>query len=94
MEFNPATGAIEWEYAGTDDAPLRSDIRSCQQRLANGNVLINESDHGRLLEVTRDGEIVWEFVHPVRGGEDDRLVPVVSSALRYDVSELPFLGGG
>ena len=94
VEFNPKTGAIEWEYAGTPTAPLRSDIRSCQQRLANGNVLINESDHGRLLEVTREGEIVWEFVHPVRGGEDDSMVPVVSSARRYDASELPFLSGG
>ena len=30
-------------------------------RHIHGNVLITESEGGRLLEVTRDGEIVWEF---------------------------------
>lgn len=92
IEFDPRTGDIVWEYAGSSEAPLRSDIRSCQQRLANGNVLINESDYGRLLEVTENGEIVWEFVHPVRGGEGDSLIPVASGARRYGKAELPFLG--
>jgi len=32
--------------------------------LPNGNVLIAESDSGRLFEVTSDGEIVWEFLNP------------------------------
>ena len=91
VEFNPKTSQIEWQFVGTAELPLRSDIRSCQQLLTNGNVLINESDHGRLLEVTRDGQVAWEFVHPVRGGPGDSMVPVVSSARRYDASELPFL---
>ena len=36
------------------------------QRLANGNTLITESDSGRAFEVTREGEIVWEFWNPER----------------------------
>jgi hypothetical protein len=36
-----------------------------QQRLPNGNTLITESDKGRLLEVTRGGRIVWEYVNPL-----------------------------
>ena len=34
------------------------------QRLPNGNTLINEASFGRFFEVTRDGEIVWEYVNP------------------------------
>ena len=43
-------------------------VRSCQQQLPNGNVLITESDRGRLLEVTRAGEIVWEYWNPYNYG--------------------------
>ena len=38
--------------------------KSAAQRLPNGNTLITESHCGRLFEVTRDGEIVWEFINP------------------------------
>ena len=91
LEFNPRSREIVWQYAGTADAPLRSDIRSRQQLLAGGNVLITDSDNGRLLEVTRDGEIVWEYLNPIRGGERDDLIPVVCGGHRYTAAELPFL---
>ena len=73
-----------WQYAGTQESPLDSDIRSYSQRLANGNTLITESNGGRILEVTGDGEIVWEFVNPVRGGPDDGQIPIICKAERLD----------
>ncbi|GAG47936.1 unnamed protein product, partial [marine sediment metagenome] len=39
---------------------------SSAQRLPNGNTLITEGDNGRIFEVTRDGEIVWEYITPTR----------------------------
>ena len=36
------------------------------QRLPNGNTFICEGGTGRLFEVTKSGEIVWEFVNPDR----------------------------
>ncbi|ESR22706.1 arylsulfotransferase family protein [Lutibaculum baratangense] len=77
LEYNPRNSAIVWEYGGTPDDPLDSMIRSSQQALANGNTLITESSGGRLLEVTRQGEIVWEYVNPVRGGEGEGRIPIV-----------------
>lgn len=91
VEFNPGNRQIEWLYTGDQNRYLRSDTRSCQQLLANGNVLITEGDHGRIVEVNRAGETVWEFVHPLRGGENLELVPLVCGARRYTVEELPFL---
>jgi hypothetical protein len=37
------------------------------QRLPNGNTLITESSFGRFFEVTKEGEIVWEYVNPFFG---------------------------
>lgn len=84
LEFDPRTMEIVWQYQGTAEAPLESDIRSYTQRLPNGNTLITESNVGRILEVTRDKEIVWEFINPVRDGPQGR-IPIVCKAQRLDV---------
>jgi hypothetical protein len=88
IEFDPRTAGIVWQYAGTADAPLESAIRSSQQRLANGNTLITESDGGRILEVTPEGEIVWEFLNPVRGGDEGTMIPIICWAQRLGPDEL------
>lgn len=88
IEFDPQTGGVSWRYGGSAEHPLESIIRSCQQRLPNGNTLITESDGGRLVEVNPAGDIVWEFVNPVRGGDGDRLIPVVSSGQRISPQSL------
>lgn len=84
IEFDPGTLNIVWYYSGDTERPFESEIRSAAERLPNGNTLITESDGGRLFEVTRNGEIVWEYVNPVRGGERDQYIPVVSGGQRID----------
>ena len=37
------------------------------QRLPNGNTLITEGSDGRVFEVTKDHELVWEFISPYWG---------------------------
>lgn len=82
IEFDPRTSEIVWEYSGSQSNPLDSQIRSSQQRLAGGNTLITESNGGRILEVSPEGEIVWEYINPVRGGDEDRFIPIVCWAQR------------
>ena len=53
---------IVWSY--TADG-FHSFLLSGAQRLPNGNTLITEGQRGRLIEVSADGEVVWEFVNPV-----------------------------
>jgi hypothetical protein len=86
VEFDPETMEIVWQYAGTADSPLDSDIRSYSQRLRNGNTLITESNGGRILEVTPDRSIVWEYTNPVRGGPDNARIPIICKAQRIDAS--------
>ena len=52
---------IVWTYAADG---FYSSALSGAQRLPNGNTLITEGRHGRLIEVSADGEVVWEFVNP------------------------------
>jgi hypothetical protein len=92
IEFDPSTTDIVWQYAGTPEEPFESDVRASQERLANGNTLITEETGGRIIEVTPEGEIVWEFVNPVRAegrGEDGGdVIPIVSWAQRIDPASL------
>jgi len=64
VEVNPKTGEIEWEYKDNPPQRFYSHFISGCQRLPNGNTLICDGANGRLFEVTRDKEIVWEFNNP------------------------------
>jgi len=61
LEIDPKSGDIVWRYEGSESAPFYSAYRGGCQKLANGNVLITESEQARAFEVTREGRIVWEF---------------------------------
>lgn len=56
-----ADAEIVWQY----DEGFYSRIISGVQRLPNGNTLITEGTSGRLIEVTTEGEVVWEFITPI-----------------------------
>lgn len=90
VEFDPIKRETVWSYFGPEDRPLKSDTRGAVVQLPNDNVLITDTDRGRILEVNRQGEIVWEYVHPQRGGDNEEMVPVVCGAQRFTREELPF----
>ncbi len=65
LEIDPENMAIVWRYPGPNNPDtLMSRVLGSQQRLPNGNTLITESNRGRLVEVTRDSRIVWEYLLP------------------------------
>ncbi len=64
IEVNPESNEIAWSWEGSPPVSFYSSYISGAERLPNGNTLICEGAHGRLLEITRGGEIVWEFVNP------------------------------
>jgi hypothetical protein len=88
LEVDPKSGAVVWRYQGDDKHPLHSPLRSSAEALPNGNVLITESDGGRLFEVTRAGEIVWNFVNPMRGGANGDMIAIATWGQRIDPQAL------
>jgi len=105
VEFNPITMDLVWEYKQprtTADVDGDGDIKgqerkfcsarvSGAQRLENGNTLICEGKEGRIIEVTPEGDIVWEYISPYTGGEADAwlLNRSVYRAYRIPASWLP-----
>lgn len=95
IEFDPKNNAMTWVYAGTEDEYFYSKIRSKQQQLPNGNLLISSHEPGRLFEVTRDKEIVWEFFTPHRHDDGDtEYVAAVSGMMRVPKDYLDFKMSG
>jgi hypothetical protein len=64
IEIDPLTLETVWEYASDPPEEFFSPTKGSAQRLPNGNTLVCDGDSGRSFEVTRDGEIVWEWLNP------------------------------
>jgi len=70
IEVNPLSRKIEWEFKAHPPENFFSATRGASQRLPNGNTLITESNIGRVFEVTKDGEMVWEYYTPTESKKD------------------------
>jgi len=87
LEIDPTTQEILWQYdASVGGHPFWmffSSFISSARRLPNGNTLICEGMHGRLFQVTRQGEVVWEYVNPHFGKWTDHDVESGGSLSNY-----------
>jgi hypothetical protein len=93
IEVNPATNEIVWKYQDQPAWNFFSPRMGNAQRLPNGNTLITEASFGRLFEVTKGGEIVWEYVNPffgkpLFGGPPTSESNQVFRALRYSRDDI------
>jgi hypothetical protein len=91
LEFDPFTQKVVWEYSREKENEFFSRTCGSNQRLANGNTLITETDMGRAFEVTHDKEIVWEYINPYRTGEQNNLLAVVPEVVRLNPEAYPFV---
>jgi hypothetical protein len=64
IEVDPQTNEVTWAYKGDPVVAFFSFAISGADRLPNGNTLICEGVHGRVFEVTSEGETVWEYNSP------------------------------
>ncbi|MBI5863035.1 MAG: aryl-sulfate sulfotransferase [Planctomycetes bacterium] len=73
--FGPEKPA--WEYAAANKPDFFSSHISGAERLPNGDTLVCSGEQGRIFEVTRNGEIVWEYVNPYleRNGPREDFLP-------------------
>ena len=94
LEIDPASGEQVWRYE--DRAGFFSAYRSGVQRLpahgrGTGNTLVAESDAGRILELTPEGEVVWDYYSPFLGQGQGAQGRHVSRATRYTEDEVAAL---
>ena len=79
---------MAWRFESTKETPFFSRDCGHAQRLPKGNTLANESLPGRAIEITKDGEIVWEYRDPFRtpNGKVARFYEFRRLPADYDVS--------
>jgi len=82
---DPKTKEIVWNYTAPKPKSFYSNSCGSAEKLPNGNVLITESNKGRLFEVTPAGEIVWEYLNQFRNSEGERMI--IARSKRYPVGE-------
>jgi outer membrane protein assembly factor BamB len=88
LEIDVATQHIAWQYQDARPSDFFSPRISNAQRLPNGNTLINEGWFGRFFEVSRSGEVVWEYVNPYFSESPEGLLNQVFRAYRFSVDEV------
>jgi len=93
LEIDPVKKTIVWQYTGANSGrpvwSFFSSFVSNAQRLPNGNTLIDEGMDGRFFQITRDGDIVWEYVPPYLGTTTVGGKPFVGS-LVYRAQAVPY----
>jgi hypothetical protein len=82
LSVNPATDAVRTIYQGNERNAFYSAYRGKHERQPNGNLLITESDGGRVFEATPDGEPAWSWTNRY----DDTRVGWVMGAARVPES--------
>jgi hypothetical protein len=61
LEIDPSKDSITWRY---DSPAFFSPTGGIEQPLGNGNILVSSARGGRVFEITRQGEIVWQWTPP------------------------------
>jgi hypothetical protein len=77
VEFDAVSGDATTVLAGDGDEPFFTRIMGDHQRLKNGNILVVPSGEGRVLEFTKDGDLVWRFDNRVAVNKNRRIYNVM-----------------
>jgi len=91
IEMDPRSGEIVWEYKGVPPESFFSADRGSAQRLPNGNTLIADSAEGRIIEVTKNGDVVWEFYNPLIDKEENKRAMIYRMVRFTDPDRFPRL---
>jgi len=79
VELDLDTNEITTLYGANPNEKMFTNFRGRHERLPNGNVLITESQAGRVFEIDAQNNVVWEFINRF----DEKSVAIVGMASRY-----------
>jgi hypothetical protein len=89
LEYDPQrSDRLLLRFEGTTEHPFFTRWMGMQQTLPNGNLLVTEAGSARLIEVTPQGDLVWEYHAAVPAGVR---MPALWTGKRFARAELRFL---
>jgi len=65
LSFYKLSNMLVWRYQSHLANSFYSPIISSCQRMPNGNTIIDSGYNGHFFEVTKEGEVVWEYINPI-----------------------------
>jgi hypothetical protein len=83
VAVQPHTDSTAVRFPTDRSESFYTSVRGKWQKLENGNMLLTETNPGRVVEVAPDGHTVWEWIHEPH---DDSRVPFVTKATRHDLT--------
>ena len=90
LSIDPVTRKVETIFEGNAQNHFYSNEQGEDQFLHNGNVLITDTDAGRIFEITPAGDIVWSYIN--RYDKDE--VYKISGGWRYPAHYATITKGG
>ena len=78
-----------WSYMAPDRVSFYSFFISGAHRLSNGNTFITDGRKGRFLEVTSEGEIVWEYWTPYAGDGEGNPTTLANPHSVFRATKIP-----
>ncbi|MEZ4503372.1 MAG: aryl-sulfate sulfotransferase [Dehalococcoidia bacterium] len=87
IEVDPNNNEVTWTYQGAPTLQFFSPHISNAQRLPGGNNLVCEGATGRIFEITKQGEVVWEWLSPFFNEIRGQLLPWTYRAYRYPAND-------
>ena len=102
IQVDRTTKKILWKYQDPNPGTFFTPFMGGAQRLDNGNTLITEAAFGRVFEVTKEGELVWEYINedfasyeglgaPELEGIFDYQANALFRAYKYTPEQIPWL---
>ena len=79
LEVDPGNHETRTVYGGEPSQGFLTTIRGKQDSTPSGGLLVTEFEGGRVFEVDRNGELVWEFINRY----DDQHAAEVTEAWLY-----------
>lgn len=76
--------SYESVFQGTKELSFFTITKGKHQWLDNGNLLVTDSNPGRVLEVTPDGSLAWEYVNIIESGVTGSVIEAERLPLSYN----------
>lgn len=64
LSIRPGENQVQTLFTGSDELPFYTWRRGKHQILPDGNILLTEAEGGRIMEVSPDGDLLWERQFP------------------------------
>ena len=84
LRLDPSSGSVTEEFSTSENARFFTRIFGKHQSLPNGNTLIASGEQGRVLELSPEGDLLWEYNNHVSADYSGIVTQATLLPARFD----------